>query len=399
MRRIFWTIKRSASRILLGCAVVVLITGQVWAEDTENGNQDAPSVPKIETTVTVDDDETRSTATDKKPAMGTIFEVTQYDDNDEKSYREYEKIMDKEGDIVTDVTNEAKKEAKALAKELLDNGRYKELLGYKNAYVRSDYDTIVTENVSISKEDNHTNPKNPHSSGYYSNLKDKYPHIMEFCFRKRTDGKIYYWYSFFCDYSSLDYSKINKTYVSDWFNISDDIVITGLDPKKWYALKTTLLKINDDGSTKEIDSTEWYYKGNQGSRVIHYEIDEDGTAKLWTYFLVDDMEEGKYVLTSELRYENGDVIVAHDDLNNNRESFVINRKSYDNSFSRDGEVIEDYNFITFNSGSSASGKYGLPSTGDDFNPWLYILMMSLSLPCIIRCAPVNKTKKAAQTTN
>lgn len=346
----------------------------------------ADASPTIKTTVTVRSYSLNheETSSDDRAASGAILEVCF---SNEKEVA----IIEASKEAISDETVDAAiKEVKELAKELSENGRYKEVTGYDNIYINKSLAATIPDNIyddGIDPDDPDLgpaapDPKTPHTSGaYYEGLNKKYPHIWEFYFldnkelKEMSEPKGTYWFSYFIDYTSIDQSKANYTELANTFKITEQIEIRGLEPDKEYFPTVRILELNDDGSTTEIASTdmvqnaEWYSEGEKSSFKTNGSGDADLIAVFDDLALDNkDKSECNYVVTVDIKKspEDTEPVLSHNDLSDTKESFNVFYE-YDDleKYRTDkGEEISSYGRVKLPSADSDSDKRKSSDTTD-----------------------------------
>lgn len=392
------------------------------AEEDNNYSDDAQMSPAefnptVKTTVTVYSHSTfdESTATDDKPADGLVIEYTLYNPEEAKKLTpKIEKLQDEQFEIVD-------REEKALAKELIKNGRWKEIDEFDKKYVNVPldkyYEGLGTYSLLHPNEASDAEypdvifefPKSPHTSGaYYKGLNSKYPHIWGFyIFKGDKPGQYYYYTDWVEDYSSLDFSKVYFTELHNTFDITDEIEITGLTPEKQYTSLVKLLKLKDDGSTEEIASTDKVKDLEQYGveEDTSFEADEDGNAHISAVFDGIELDEGKYVLTVECKSVDGDEPeFGHSDLKDTRETFVI-EKDFDDHELFFGPLVaaenESLGEITVPEDNSSSGNSSNNSnsveTGDDnLNDIIAYAIPALLSAVLLTCLIIRRRRASCE---
>ena len=418
--------------LLLSCGIFAYAEDDS-AESTENGNDIGNDItddiiPQVNTVARAWDvihgEEEASEGDERGPAF--VFRFIDYEIDKEK-----EAELDRKGEEAEQRDEAlAEKEAEKLAKELVANGRYKELFGYNNRYEKpwehvfgnediyddedEDYDEDEDWDEYDEDEDwdeddddlDEEDEENIHDSGpYYSKLWEKYPHILKFWFSK--DG--HYYYDYDVDYGDLDYDSIYYTVPHDTFGIKDTVSYSNFDADSKYTVKAELIRLKaevpedsedseesvdpensedseDSEDSDENDGSQQYEKINyikdEVIKTLEYEFEtgEDGSGSFELDFGEMTLDIARYVITLEIFDSEGKLYAEHKDLNNTFESIeVYGEKASpsaaptdaNNKTRKSGE-----GWIQFPDGNS-------PNTGDSdletLSLYLFVMMSSAAI--------------------
>ena len=334
--------------LLLILVLMLMLCSPVFAEDDENGGSDNNDI----TNQTDPSDTAVDPADTATPSIHTVscaWDILRDDEGTEDSasygsekyaaevfyYMDYEIDEEKEAEVdrlaeAADERDKAKaeKEAKQLAEELVANGRYKELIGEKNRYEKPwedtfDYyeddeegadETADDEDGSDDTDDYYDDDETVHSGGpYYSTLKEKYPHILEFWFE--SDGKYYYDYD--VDYSGIDFDSVYIEVPHDTFHVIDSVSYKDFAVQSKFSVKAQLVRLetNENGETvvketvKELDTSLETGDATEGEFSLDF-----GELKL---------DIGNYVILINITDADGVEYLSHSDLNNKYESVQV----------------------------------------------------------------------------
>lgn len=309
-------------------------------EKTEDGEKETEEEqkPHIHTVLSAwdvlyDREDSIVSGSEEKPAQ--ILKYTEYrvDEEKEKEIEQQEKEAEKKAEKL------AEKEAQALAKELIANGRYKDLMGEENRYEKywadeydsdEDYeddgadlsedddneyddteDTYIDSDEDEDIEDYDEEEDNIHSGGeYYFSLQERYPHILEFWFEE--DG--HYIYDYDVDYDSIDYDSMFYEVSHDIFHVIDRVEYTNFEPGAQYSLTAQLVRLERDSSNalvkKDVfkEVTAEFSASDKGSGDIELDFGE----------LSPDF--ARYVITLQIMDSNKELYAEHNDITNNYES-------------------------------------------------------------------------------
>ena len=204
----------------------------------------------------------------------------------------------------------AKKEAEQFARELVANGRYKELIGEENSYHKSWADDEDDDEEDEDFDEEYADEEEEDVDEYYLGIAKKYPHILEFWFEK--DG--HYYFDYDSDYSGIDFDAMYYEVPHDTFHVTDRLEYTDFEPGVKYTVIARLVRLEDsegpaESTVKEIKKE--FTASDEGSGTIELDF---GELKL---------DYGYYVVTAEIKDESDETYLEHNDLANKFESIEV----------------------------------------------------------------------------
>lgn len=393
-------------------------SGESPESNTETATE--TSNPVISTVVSVRDillDESfASNGTEDSPAFAEKY--TEYAVDPEIE----EKIVEQELRVEKAAEEQAKKEAAKLAAELVENGRYIDVIGEESAYEKgwaeadeeadaedveyddSDYDSESEDIYDEGYEDT----EYIHSDdSYFSGLEEKYPAILMFWFDENGN----YYYDYDVDYGDIDYDSMYYEILHDTFEVTDELKYEGLTAGGKYSVHAKLIQLEVPETYGMFDDviielpSENAEKADEETEADTPEYSEKKVVKeIWDKFIAGDggngayelkfgehrLDYGRYVVIVEIYDASNNLIAAHNDLSNNSESIVIGGRLVSASESKaavKGTSARGAGSVSFPEESKIKGARS-PQTGDDEIELMiiYSAILLISITCLIGCA-------------
>ena len=438
-------IRNDIRRILLLFIVAIMMMpwGVAFAEP-DDVPEDADE-PVIKTTARVRDvlveKDNWSIATEQSPAYA--FPYTEIVLNREAQAR----IEKEEKELQEKTKKRAAQEAKTLAMELVENGRYKEVMGYSNRYEKDweeyseDYDEDEDEDIDEDPDedydededieedpdegydededysDEEDEEEDVKSDGpYYGKLGKRYPTLEIFWFEK--DGS--YHYEYYIDDSGIDYSDLYDYIDHFRFNIRDTLEYRGLRPGMKYDVEARLVTVKRNDNIDPVDDEPVDDPGNDDTNDDPGN-DESADSKGKSENLAEDVEvrkvnvsfvasetgngtmdidfgevefaaSGIMVIRMKITSEDGTEEILHDDLDNDLESIMFFvEKTTDGSNAPGKAKNNGIGMIKFPGDPTDKTKDKSPDTGD-WHELNLIMVLLIAAGLMILLVPMNSRR-------